>query len=244
MITVEDCLKWLGQCSKLIHAFAILMIWVRHVSYFRMILRYCYISLSRPEADELLYLVRAWQNSSFEKRTQIVVGFGLISLKTSSLISRWRAELNVAWRASQRLSVVMHGFPLYLMALVAESLCLLTQFINSYRLQLLLATSWILVSKNVLLVSFTALLNFFQLFRLIDVLYSLMAWLHLLFHHCLKYLVILDCFVFLFHTWLISELRLLTVFSRYSLLLMLRMSRFWKTEITSLMKVFSCSLFC
>jgi len=243
-MTVEDCLKWLGQCSKWIHTFTILMIWARHVSCFRMVLRCHYISLSEPGANELLHLVRAWQNSSFEKGAQIVVGLGSISLRTSLSISRWRAELNVAWRASQRLSVVMHRFLLYLMASVAGSLRLLTQFINFHGLQLLLATSWILVSKNVLLVSFTTLLNFFQLSRLLDALYSLMARLHSLFHHCLECLVILDCFVFLFYTWLISELRLLTIFSRHSLLLMLRVSRFWKTEMTSLMKAFSCLLFC
>ena len=243
-MTVEDCLKWLSQYSKRIHTFAILMIWARHVSCFRMVLRCRYISLSGPGADKLLHLVRAWWSSSFEKGAQTIVGLGLISLRTSSSIGWWRAELNVAWRASQRLFVVMHRFPSYLMALVAGILHLLTQFINSHGLWLLLATSRILVLKNVFLVSFTTLLNFFQLSRLLDALYSLMAWLHLLFHHCLECLVILDRFVFLFHAWLTSKLRLLTIFSRHSLLLMLRVSMFWKTEMTSLMKAFSCSLFC
>jgi len=225
-MTVENCLKWLGQCSKWIHVFAILMIWARHVSYFRMVLRCRHISLSRPGADELLHLVRAWQNFSFKKGAQIVVGLGSISLRTSSSIGQWRAELNVVWRASQRLSVVIHRFPSYLMASVVGSLRLLTQFINSHGLWLLLATSQILVSKNVLLVSFTTLLNFFQLSRLLDALYSLMARLHSLFHYFLECLVILNRFAFLFHAWLISELRLLTIFSRHSLLLMLRVSRF------------------
>ena len=171
------------------------------------------------------------------------MGLGLILLRTSSSIGWWRAELNVAWRASQRLSVVIHGFPSYLMASVVGSLHLLTQFINSHGLWLLLATSRILVSKNVLLVSFMTLLNFFQLSRLLDTLYLLIAQLHLLFHHCLECLVIFDHFTFLFHTWLISELRLLTVFLRHSLLLMLRVSRFWKTEMTSLIKAFSDLIF-
>ena len=92
------------------------------------------MSLSRLGADELLHLVRAWQNFSFEKGAQIIVGLDSILLRTSSSIGRWRAELNVAWRASQRLSVVMHRFPLYLMALVVGSLCLLTQIINSHGL--------------------------------------------------------------------------------------------------------------
>ena len=138
----------------------------------------------------------------------------------------------------------MHRFSSYLMALVVGSLHLLTQFINSHRLWLLLATSRILVSKNVLLVFFITFLNFFQLSRLLNALYSLMARLHSLFHYCLEYLVILDHLAFLFHAWLISKLRLLTVFLRHFLLLMLRVSRFWKTEMASLMKTFSCSLFC
>jgi len=138
----------------------------------------------------------------------------------------------------------MHRFPSYLIASVAGSLYLLTQFISSHGPQLLLATSRILVSKNVLLVVLTTLLNFFQLSRLLVALYSLMARLHSLFYHCLECLVILNRFVFLFHAWLTNKLRLLTVFSRHSLLLMLKVSRFWKIEMISLMKAFSCSLFC
>ena len=80
---VEDCLKWLGQYSKRIHMFVILMIWARHVSCFRMVLRCYHISLSGPGADKLLHLVRAWWNSSFKKGAQIVVGLGLILLRTS-----------------------------------------------------------------------------------------------------------------------------------------------------------------
>jgi len=99
MITVEDCLKWLGQCPKLIHTSVILMMWTRHTSCFRMVLRWCHVSLSEPGAEELLHLMRACRNSSFEKGTQIEVGLDPISLRTSSSIWRWRAKLNVAWRA-------------------------------------------------------------------------------------------------------------------------------------------------
>jgi len=66
------------------------------VSCFRMVLTCHHISLSRLGADELLHLVRAWQNSSFEKGAQIVVCLGSISLRTSSSIDQWRAKLNVA----------------------------------------------------------------------------------------------------------------------------------------------------
>ena len=127
------------------------------------------------------------------------------------------------------------------MALVTGSLHLLTQFINSHELRLLFTTFRILELKNNLLVSFTTFLNFFQLFKLLDTLYLLMACLHSLFHHCLKCLMILICFVFLFHTWLISKLR---IFLRHSLLLMLRVFRFLKTEMTSLINAVSCLLFC
>ena len=107
--------------------------------------------------------------------------------------------MKVVWRASQRRLVVIYGLPSYLMALVAGSLRLLTQFINSHGPQILFATFWILKSKNDLLVSFMTFLNLFQLSKLLDTLYSLMACLHSLFHHCLECLVILVSFAFLFH---------------------------------------------
>ena len=60
-----------------------------------MILRYLYISLSGPGADELLHLTRACLNSSFEKGTQAMVGLGLISLKISVSTCQWSAVLKV-----------------------------------------------------------------------------------------------------------------------------------------------------
>ena len=49
--------------------------------------------------------------------------------------------------------------------------------------------------------------------------------------------MILVHFVFLFHTQLTSESRLLNVYSRHSLLMILEVSRFLKDEITSSMKM-------
>ena len=141
------------------------MMWTRYMSCFRIVLRWRHISLSGPGAEELLHLIRACQNSSFEKETQIKVGLDPISLRTSSSIWWWRAKLNVVWRASQRHLVVIHGLPLYLMASVVGSLHLLTQFINSHGLWLLFTTSQILESKNDLLVSFTTFLNFLPAFQ-------------------------------------------------------------------------------
>ena len=143
MMMVEDCLKWLSQCPKLIHMSAILMMWTRHASCFRMVLRWCYVSLSGPRAEELLHLMRACWNSSFEKGTQVEMGLDPILLRTSLSIWWWRAELKVAWRASQRHLVVIHRLSSYLIALVAVSLHLLIQFINSHGPQLLFATSQI-----------------------------------------------------------------------------------------------------
>ena len=56
--------------------------------------------------------------------------------------------------------------------------------------------------------------------------------------------MILICFAFLFHAQLTSESRLLTMYSRHSLLTILEVSRFLKDEITSSMNAISCLLFC
>ena len=82
MITMEECLKWLGQYPKLMHISMMLMIWDRHISCFRMALRCHHVSLSEPGAEELLHLIKSHLNSSFENRTQLVVGLDLILLRT------------------------------------------------------------------------------------------------------------------------------------------------------------------
>ena len=177
----------------------ILVMWARHASCFRMALRWHHISLLEPGTEKLLHLTRACLNYSFENGTQFKVSLDPISLRTSTSIWQWRAVLNVTWRAPQRLLGVIHGWSSYLIALVAGSLHLLTQFINSHRLRLLFAISQIFESKKDLLVSFTTFLNVFQFSKILDTLYLLMAFLHSLVHYCLKYLVILVCFAFLFH---------------------------------------------
>ena len=95
IITVEECLKWLGQCPKSMHTSAMLMMWDRHTSCLRMVLRCRHISLSGPGAEELLYLINAYLNSSFKNRTQVAVVLDPISLRTSVLTCRWRVVLNV-----------------------------------------------------------------------------------------------------------------------------------------------------
>ena len=53
------------------------------MSCFRMTLRCLHVSLLEPSANELLHLIKACLNSSFEKGTQSMVGLELNSLRTS-----------------------------------------------------------------------------------------------------------------------------------------------------------------
>ena len=147
-----------------------LMILIRQLSWLTIDFRWCHINLSGPGADKSLHLLIACLNSSLEKGYYCKVGLWSISLRMLRLIWRLRAVLNVLWRASHRLSRDRHGQLLYLMALMARSLCLLIQFISSQGLQLLLATSWIFMSKKVLLMFLTTFLKFFQFSRLLVIL--------------------------------------------------------------------------
>ena len=65
------------------YASAMLMMWDRYTSCLRMVLRCHHVSLSGLGAEELLYLINARLNSSFENRTQVAVVLDPISLRTS-----------------------------------------------------------------------------------------------------------------------------------------------------------------
>jgi len=147
-----------------------LMILRRHSSYLRMCLRWCQVTLSGPGADELLYLLITFLNSNLENSSHDEVDLFLISLRISTLTWRLIAWLNVLWRTPHKLSGVMHGWLLNLIASVAGSLHLLIQFINFQELQLLFATSWIFESKKDHLVFFMTFLNFFQFSQLLVIL--------------------------------------------------------------------------
>ena len=152
------------------HASAILMILVRQASCLRMVLRCHHISLSSPGTDELLHLFIAYLNSSLENSTHREVVLLPILLRTSTSTWQWSIVLKVVWRALHKLSEARHNWPSYLMALMADNLHLLIQFINSQGPWLLLTTSWIFMSKNDLLVFLIIFLNFFQFFRLLVIL--------------------------------------------------------------------------
>ena len=170
IIIVEECLKWLGQCPRLMHTSVMLIMLERQSSCLRMVLRCRHISLSGLGADELLHLIIARLNSSIENSSQVVVVLNPISLRISVSTWQWSTVLKVAWRALYKLSGVRHGWLSYLMALIVGSLCLLIQFINSQGPQLLFATSWIFMSKYNLLVFLITFLKFFQFSRLLDIL--------------------------------------------------------------------------
>ena len=86
--------------------------------------------MSGPGADELLHLLIALLNSCMEKGSHKEVV--LLSISLSTPTSTWRslAWLNISWRVPHRLSGVIHGCPLNLIASVASNLRLLIQFIT------------------------------------------------------------------------------------------------------------------
>ena len=147
-----------------------LMILVRQTFCLRMVLRYHHVNLSGLGADELLYLFIVCLNSSLENSSHREVVLLPILLRTLTLTWRWSTVLKVVWRALHKLSGARHGWPSYLIALVAGSLYLLIQFINFQRLWLLFTTSWIFISKNDFLVFLMTFLNFFQFSRLLVIL--------------------------------------------------------------------------
>ena len=91
--TIDDLLKWFGQCTRLIQASAMLIMLLRQLSCLRMDLRWYYDNLSGPGVDELLHLLIACLNSSLKNKFQSIVNLLLISSRTSMLIHWWSAVL-------------------------------------------------------------------------------------------------------------------------------------------------------
>ena len=164
--------------------FTMLTILIRHLSCLRMDLRWLHNNLSGLGVDKLLQLLITFLNSSLENNTQEDGDLSIILSRISMLICQWRAILNEEWRTFQRLSRVRHGWLSYLIALIADSLHLLTQFMSSQGPWLLLAISWILISKKALLVFLTTFLKDFQSSRFLDILYLSKNWLHSSLYYC------------------------------------------------------------
>jgi len=108
---------------------------------------------------------------------------------------------------------------------------------------LLLAISWILMLKKILLVILTILLKDFQSSRLLDVLYLSNDCIHSLFYHCLKYFIVLVHLAFFLQACLILDMNRLTRSSNLSQSNRLEESRFLIITIASLTRVAFSSLF-
>lgn len=146
---VIDILKWAGQWPSSKQALAILMIPFKHNLFLRICLRCLHESLFRPGADELLHFA------------------------IKPLTCRSCAILKVKYKVCHRSCILRYSYLLYLTASIARSLCLWTQFISFQGLCFLLEISWILRSKKEYLVFLIVLLNCFQSFNLLEVLYML-----------------------------------------------------------------------
>ena len=114
-------------------------------------------------------------------------------------------ELNRLYRMYHRLSSSIQGQLLTKMDSIARSLCFLTQFISSHRLDFLFKILFILSVKKICFVFLTIFLNFFQSFKLWDCWYLLISVQQSLFYHALKYLVILAYLEYLSQVLLILK---------------------------------------
>ena len=137
------------------------MILLSQLSSLRIILRWLHNSLFGPRVEELLQLVIALLNSFLKNGAHEENDLSTILSRMLILTWQWRAVLNVEWSTFQRSSVVRHGWSLYLMALMAGNLCLLTQLMSFQDPCFLLVISWILRSKKDYLVALTVFLKIF-----------------------------------------------------------------------------------
>ena len=126
MMIDMNILKWEGQWPNSKHTSAMLIILFRHNLFLTIHLRYFHDNLLEPRVNELLYLAIELINSSSEKETYFKGHLFEILFNTPMLICWSWAVLNNKWRAIQRSLISRQGQLLYLMALTARSLCLLT----------------------------------------------------------------------------------------------------------------------
>ena len=130
-----------------------------------------------------------------------------------------------------------------MIASIASSLHLLTQLMSFQGPWLLLAISWILMSKKILLVILTAVLKDFQSSRLLDVLYLSNDYLYSSFYYCLEYFINLVYLAFFLQACLILDMNRLTRSSNLSWSVRLEALRFLKITVALLTKTASSLLF-
>ena len=200
------------------------------------------VNLLESGADELLHFSIVSINSCLENKFHSFADFLEISSRIWISTSHIWAELKELYRAFQRSSSSIHGHSSYWIALIAGSLCFLTQFISSHGLHFLFAISWILLSKKEYFVFFTVLLKLCQFSRFRESRYLSSDSQQLSFHHTLECLVIFISFKYFCHNSSILDERNWTTSSRASALWMEDIFKFLMTWMMFSINYFSLSL--
>ena len=199
MITIDNILKWVGQCPKFIQVLAISISLLVHSLFLVISLRCLQDNLSSPGVDKLLQPLMVLKSFFFEKETHVIIS--LLEISSNRLMSTWQfwAELKELWRVFQRSSSLIHGCPLSWIASVARRLLSLTQLMSSQGLHFLLVISSIFPLKKFHFVFLTVPLNLFQSLSCLDCLYMFKSLRHLSSHHTLECLVMLTTLECLCH---------------------------------------------
>ena len=79
MVMVVETLKSEGQCSNSMHVLAMLINFLRHMTFLTYFLRCLYDNLSGSRVDELLYLAITPVNSSSKMKLHFMTGLFAIS---------------------------------------------------------------------------------------------------------------------------------------------------------------------
>jgi len=165
IMTIVADLKWKGQYSSLIQILVIYTIFPRHLLVEMRGLRCLQEIWFGPGVENEKHLAIASLNSWSEKRSQLILSTYRISFRSLVLIGLFSAELYKLWRVCHRLGRVLHRQFLNKMDSIASKNFFLTQFIKSHGLLFDDTISYILPSKNFLLVSHIVNLYSFQLCR-------------------------------------------------------------------------------
>ena len=99
IIIVNKVLKWEGQNSNSIQAFAIVIMFLKYILSLRTFLRCLHDNLSRPGVDILLYLNKVLVNSSSENGAQGEVVYDPSSFRTSLSALQYWVVLKVEYKA-------------------------------------------------------------------------------------------------------------------------------------------------
>ena len=125
MIMDIETLKCAGQWPSSKHASAILMIFLKYILSLIILLRCFHDNLSGLEVNELLHWLMEIMNSTSKNGFQVIVCFLIISFNRLILIWWSCAVLKDEWSICYKLLISVHGWPLYWIASMAGSFCLL-----------------------------------------------------------------------------------------------------------------------